>query len=311
MTLPMSRAIKAGVTLRFGLAQIPVSLHSTAKVEDDEGELKTVCHGHGAPETFVFEGSGKTHTLSTIKQVRSCPVCTATQEFGKAHPVGEGLVEIPEDVLAAAQAADDAFAKEIALEVHPAAEWAQHAMPTGKSYYVSVKGSGAGYVLMVALLRKRPDLAFIAMHSVRGAAHLYQLVVADDADVLMLVQMADPELVRAAPKVTGEVKPIELAAAERLADDLLAPLDPTVYTRPKQRVIAEYLEGRVPVAALSPQEVAAGGGQVLSLMAALEASVESKGGKVPAQKTPAKAPAKKTAAKKTAATRTRRTAASA
>jgi non-homologous end joining protein Ku len=295
--------MKSGVMLRLGLVAIPVTVHST--VADDDGfELKTVCAGgHGSVEGHT--GSGKSHALTGTRQLRVCPACEATEDFGKALEYGEGLVPVDAGVLEAATAADSAHSGEIVLNMHPAADVEANTMPTGRSYYVSSKVGGSAYATIAEVIRRRPEVAFVALYAVRAnaAALPYRLVA--DEDGLRLVQLADPSLVRERPKmVVGEVVAAELAMAETLVNSMVTAYDATSYARPRHKVLAEHLEGKAPIVA---GEAPAAAENVVDLLSALQASVAAVAPKqqpVPRQaqtrKTTAKTAAKKTAAKRPA-----------
>ncbi|MGW2350662.1 non-homologous end joining protein Ku [Actinacidiphila glaucinigra] len=165
----------------------------------------------------------------------------------------------------------------------------------------ALSSSGKAAVTKIAL-RTRESLALLRVHE----------------DVLVLHTMYWPDEVRAAeglaPPEKVTVRPQELKMARSLMDTLSEDFDlesmHDEYQHAMDELVAARLEGE-PVPEMA--EVTAAPDNVVDLMAALQASIDARGGekagakktasgKAPAKKTAAKkAPAKKTAAKKTAA----------
>ncbi|MYX32352.1 Ku protein [Streptomyces sp. SID8377] len=165
----------------------------------------------------------------------------------------------------------------------------------------ALSSSGKAAVTKIAL-RTRESLALLRVHE----------------DVLVLHTMYWPDEVRAAeglaPPEKVTVRPQELKMARSLMDTLSEDFDlesmHDEYQHAMDELVAARLEGE-PVPEMA--EVTAAPDNVVDLMAALQASIDARGGEkagakktasgeAPAKKTAAKkAPAKKTAAKKTAA----------
>ena len=165
----------------------------------------------------------------------------------------------------------------------------------------ALSSSGKAAVTKIAL-RTRESLALLRVHQ----------------DVLVLHTMYWPDELRAAeglaPPEKVTVRPQELKMAQSLMATLSEDFDlesmHDEYQHALDELVAARLEGE-PVPEMA--EVAAAPDNVVDLMAALQASIDARGGekagakktasgKAPAKKTAAKkAPAKKTAAKKTAA----------
>lgn len=305
MSHPLSRALKNGVSLRLGTFAFDVTVHSSV-AEDTDIAMKTVCTGqhHVNQVIELATGAGKTataaalakaaHPVSTVRQTYTCPVCAAQSDFGKARPVGDGFIPIPDSVMEAADAAEAEFGKVLELKVHPAAEVGAAVIPSGKSYYLSVKTNTDLYAAIVGMIKASPDKAYVTQWAVRTAVSPFQLVVEGD-NILTLRQLSEPTLVRARPKVEGVANPRELAAAIELAEALIEPFDVEAFDRPRARILAEFTEGKMPeTPVLVPSAASAdgGGGRVLSLLEALAAAKAKK-------KAPAK-PAKKSSTTKKA-----------
>ncbi|MFC8766029.1 Ku protein [Streptomyces sp. NPDC057193] len=194
------------------------------------------------------------------------------------------------------------------------------------SYYLSADGQVAAkpYVLLRKALERNEKVA-VAKYALRGRERLGLLRPMGDALLLSGLHWGD-EI-----RSSGEVAPPETALTEKEIDGALALLDTMTvgsvteldvtdhYTEALHEVIAAKAEHRAPKPV---EEEAAPAGQVVDLMAALEASVadarerrgETSGGEAtvhemptPKKKTAAKkTPEKKTAAKKTTAKKTAR-----
>lgn len=306
--VPMGATQKASVQLRFGPVSATVAIVS-AVAENKDGALRLVCtntHEGGIANLGSAEAS-----YTPIKRVDSCPTCGSSEHLGRAKEVADGLVPIPAEVLVAADAADAEFGKEISLVAHPAEAVEALTRPTGSRYYLHVKsGQSDNYALLREMVRRRPNLAYMALFALKGAAYGYRLVL--DGEALMLVQLCEPSSVRARPVVAGTANETYLDLALTMADASVTPFDPAAYVRPKSRMIAEYIEGK------SPFEIVVFGtrpsGEVTDLLSALRASVAASvrtsiktsankaptRTRTPAKKAAAKAPTKATPAKTTA-----------
>lgn len=285
--MPLGSTQKANVQLTFGPISVGVSVHSTV-AEDKEASLRIVCTGEHGMSDLGAAGP----TFLPMNRVDKCPQCGNGNHLGRAKEVGDGLVLIPAEVLKQAEEGDALFGGEIKLVAHDVAQVEAATRPTGSRYYLNVKaGISNNYALMRELVLARPNLAFVARFSLKGAAYPYRLMV--DGDALMLVQLADPVNVRARPVVMGEVNPAYLELALKLADQDVRAYSPADYVRPKSRIIGEFVEGKTPT--VFSTDGAPVTGQVTDLLEALQASVKATAPKK------ARAP-RKPAAKKVAAT---------
>lgn len=285
----LTSATSAGVNISFaGLINVTVSVHS-AVGEDDSRSLRTVCTGHGEDA----------HSATPVKQHLICPVCDnpGTTPFAKGKMIGDGLVVIPQDVIDAESKANAAYKKSITLTSHPVHEVTSVMMPSGKSYYLSLKNPGKGaldaYTLLGKLVSSRPDLAFMCKFTLRSSTNLFQLVVAGDG-TLVLRQMADAELVREHPVIEfSEISGRMLELAGLLADETTTSFLVAEHGTGKANIIAEYAAKQTPVTPVATGGVATESANVLDLTAALEAALANK-----------PAPAKKAATPRKRAPRT-------
>lgn len=263
--MPLGSTQKANVQLTFGPISVGVSVHS-AVAEDKEASLRIVCTGQHGVSDLGAAGP----TFLPMNRVDRCPECGNGDNLGRAKEVAEGLIPIPAEVLKQAETAEAEFGKEIKLVSHLASEIDALTRPTGSRYYLNVKvGLSNNYALMRQMIRERPNLAFVARFSLKGAAYPYRLML--DGDTLMLVQLADPTNLRARPAVEGEVVAAYLELALTLADQDVHAYVPSDYVRPKARIISEFIEGKTPTV-FAPNGAPVTG-QVTDLLEALKASV--------------------------------------
>lgn len=278
--MPLGSTQKANVQLTFGPISVGVSVLSTV-AEDKEASLRIVCNGEHGISDLGAAGP----TFLPINRIDSCPQCGMSDHLGRAKEVADGLILIPADVLKMAEDGDAAFSKEITLHAHPSHQVEALSRPTGSRYYLNVKvGTSSNYALLRELVRQRPEVAYMAQFSLKGAALQYRLML--DGDTLMLVQFADPANVRARPVVAGDVNQAYLDLALTLTDQEISDYNPADYARPKSLVIGAYIDGKTPTVSATGTPVT---GQVTDLLEALQSAVA------------ATAPKKSRTARKTAA----------
>lgn len=197
-------------------------------------------------------------------------------EIGKAYEESDGtMIPITDEDLAALPL-PTAKTIEIVAFV-PAGEIDPLQMDA--AYYLSASGAPAAkpYTLLREAL-KRSDKVAVAKYALRGRERLGMLRVVDD--VIAMHGLLWPDEIRAPEGVAPET-PVSVRDAELdLADALMATLgevDITTlhddYREAVEQMIAAKAEGGAAVA--PPEPEAAGGGQVIDLMAALESSVRA------------------------------------
>ncbi|MFJ3581000.1 Ku protein [Streptomyces sp. NPDC090127] len=197
-------------------------------------------------------------------------------EIGKAYEESDGtMIPITDEDLAALPL-PTAKTIEIVAFV-PAGEIDPLQMDT--AYYLSASGVPAAkpYTLLREAL-KRSDKVAVAKYALRGRERLGMLRVVDD--VIAMHGLLWPDEIRAPEGVAPE-NPVAVREAELdLADALMATLGEVDintlhddYREAVEQMIAAKAEGGAAVA--PPEPEAAGGGQVIDLMAALESSVRA------------------------------------
>lgn len=260
---PLTSATSAGVTLSFGMLNLTVSVHG-AVGEDDSRAMKIVCQHE--------------HPATPVKQQLSCPVCSNADAstFAKAKVVGDGLVVIPPEVIEQDKAASAEFKKSITISAHPSTEVTAVLMPTGKSYYLSMKTPNQAmldtYTLLGHLVRTRTDLAFMCKFTLRSATSIFQLTTAGEG-TLVLRQMADAALVREHPSIVfSDLDPRTVELAGLLADSVTTSFIVAEHGSGKSSIIAAYASSQTPTAALTPGAPVIDS-NVLDITAQLEAAL--------------------------------------
>ncbi|MFD8071180.1 Ku protein [Streptomyces sp. NPDC059718] len=285
----------------FGLVSIPVKLYAATEE-----------HGVSLHQVHAEDGGRIRMKRFCEKEGKEVPYAEIAK--GYEDETGRTVVLTDEDLAALplpSKKLIDVLAFVDADEIDP--------LSLSRAYYVgaetaaakpyvllreALSSSGKAAVTKIAL-RTRESLALLRVHQ----------------DVLVLHTMYWPDELRAAeglaPPEKVTVRPQELKMAQSLMDTLSEDFDlesmHDEYQHALDELVAARLEGE-PVPEMA--EVTAAPDNVVDLMAALQASIDARGGekagakktasgKAPAKKTAAgKAPAKKTAAKKTAAKKT-------
>jgi non-homologous end joining protein Ku len=297
---PLTSATSAGVTLSFGMIAVTVSVHG-AVGEDDSRAMKIVCsNGHAATPVKQRLTCGVVHADG-----KPCGNDGSIQDFGRAREVDGGFVVIPPEVIEKDKEASAAYKKSIALSVHPASEVTSVLMPSGKSYYLSIKQQSASallnYTLLSRLVTANPDKAFMAKFTLRSATSVFQLVAAGEG-TLVLRQMADADLVREHPSIGFtdlDERTLELAGL--VAEQQLTPFLVAEHGSGKSSIIADYAATQTPQTPVEVATVAkpvAAGGSISDLTAALEAMLAPTPITTPTKKATARKSAAKTAAAK-------------
>ena len=256
----MPRSLWKGA-VSFGLVTIPVKLYSATEEKD---------------VTFrqVHPKDG-----GRIKYKRVCDVCgdeVPYAEIGKGYEAADGRMVVLE-----ASDFDDLplpTAKQVEIvqfveidDIEPTA--------FNKSYFLEAEGPGAKpYVLLREALKKAGKVAVVKV-ALRSRESLALIRAADD--LLVLHTLLWPDELRdgafAAPSEEITASQGEVDMATMFIDQLSAPYDPAQFTdsyREALEAVVSAKLGEAPAVEAS-EEPAAGGGDVVDLVAALKASVEA------------------------------------
>jgi non-homologous end joining protein Ku len=246
----LKTATRAGITLSLDFLNVVVSVFA-AVGEDTSAKLTTLC-------THLNTPLQKDHKPNPIKQKYVCPTCESEDKaaFVKGRKAGSDYVILKEDVQEQVKAAAKESADTIALTVHPADQVTGVLMPSGKSYYLGVKGDSdkataklsQTYTLLSRLVSEHPEWAFMGKFTLSSATSIFQLTVAGEG-TLVLRQMADANLVRVHPNIEW-IEPTEraLEVAAMIAEDAIVPFVESTHGTGKTNIIAAYVEANAPAA---------------------------------------------------------------
>jgi non-homologous end joining protein Ku len=150
-------------------------------------------------------------------------------ECSRAKEVGDSLVLVNADEIAAVRGTDDAegTGSNLRLRVHPSTQVNRKSWPTGNTYWFEPnKGSEQSYGLL-ADLAGEPDFAFTGTMMLRKAEKFFRLVRADFG--LVLMELVRPEQVHEFEMpVTGYSGEL-LGMALELVDRQMVDFDPSDY----------------------------------------------------------------------------------
>ncbi len=293
----LTAATSKGVTLSLGLLNVQVNVHGAVGA-DESRSMHHACIG--TPD------SGP-HDPTQTRQHLVCPQCGNNDRttLVKARDAGGQLVVIPPDVLVEDKAAADKFKGILGLTVHPAAEVSSVLMPSGKSYYLDLPaknrpdGAIEAYNVLVALIKARPNLAFMTKFALRTAISIFRLEVSGEG-TLILRQMADASLVRRAPQIPVlEIPDASVeAAASMLGDSRVTPFVAAEHGSGSASIISDYADAHaVPEGSRPSEPHTLGVVSLIQRLADAGAVPET-----PASPAPVKRPPRKSATKTTAAT---------
>jgi len=273
----------------FGLVTIPIKLYSATEEHDVPLHQVHVKDGSRIRYRRICEAEGEEVAYSEIAR-------------GYELPDGDTVVLTSEDLSQLPIASSRTIE---VLRFVPADQI--DPVYFNKSYYLQADGPGKKpYVLLRQALTEAGTYALVKV-ALRQRESLAVLRSVDD--VLVLQTMLWPDEIRdagsIAPEEDIELRPQELTMAASYIETLTGDFEPEEYTDEYASALRDLVEAKVAGREVTEApEPAARGGEVIDLMAALEASVaEAKKarGSAPAKKSaPAKSVAKAPAAKATA-----------
>jgi DNA end-binding protein Ku len=293
----MPQAIWKG-SVSFGMVTIPVKVYAATQEKDISFRQVHAEDGGRIRYKRVCELDGEEVPYSDIAKGYELPdggiVILTAEDFGDLPLPSRHSIEV--------------------LEFVPADDF--DPIYVARSYYLQAEGPGAKpYVLLRDALENTGQVAVVKV-ALRNRESL--AIVRNKNDSLVLQTMLWPDEVRddatVAPPADVEVRPQEVAMAESYIQTLSTVFDPDRYHDEYRKALEELIDAKTEGRTVEAVEEAAPAGEVVDLMAALQASVDAARKRrgeapreAPAEKAPAakkaakKAPAaKKTAAKKTA-----------
>lgn len=252
--------------ISFGLVNVPVKLYSASS-------------SHDLPLHQVHDEDG-----GRIRYQRRCEVCSqivAYEHIDKSYEEDGKVVILTDEELASLPAESS---KEIqVLEFVPSEQI--DPLMLGDAYYLEPDPKAAKpYALLRATLEQAERTA-VVKYALRQRTRLGVLRVRDDLMVLQSLQWPDevrkPEFSgRADAKVTAAEQKMANALVEQLSEDF----QPEEYVDDYQVQLRELVEAKLAagetteVTVPEAKEESTGGGEVIDLMAALQASLDRKRG---------------------------------
>lgn len=226
--------VAKNVTLSLGLISAAVRVESAVSTTES---FKTTCAGQeGKPA----------HALTAIKQPKKCEHCGElpfNAKLGSAREVSGGLVPVTAAEIAAAKAANDDLHKgKFNLVPHKADEVFALTGQGEKLYQLIPDGESSRYALLCQLIASHPDLAFVAMFTVKTRAAMYVLRARDG--VILAEERVAQDRLKPLPRLDTTVNDKLLAMASALLPDLVAPFNATAYEDGYLKAIDAIVSGR-------------------------------------------------------------------
>ena len=251
----------ASLTLSFGLVNIPVRLYSAAESGSDIRFNMLAKDGSRLKQQYVSEKSQKVVPRSEMVKgyevERDHFVLFSPEELKALEEASSHVVDIV------------AFIPEKSVDP----------LYYDKAYLLAPdKRGGKPYQLLMAAMRKSGRCA-LAKWAWKAKQYVVQIRPAEDGLVLQQLRYADEVRMPSALGIEkADINGAELQLALQLIDQIAQDrYDPSQFQdEEKQRVLAaidQKIAGKEVVASSHPEDAAIGGGQVIDLMAMLQASL--------------------------------------
>jgi DNA end-binding protein Ku len=251
----------ASLTLSFGLVNIPVRLYSAAESGSDVRFNMLAKDGSRLKQQYVSEKSQKVVPRSEMVKgyevERDHFVLFSQEELKALEEASSHVVDIV------------AFIPEKSVDP----------LYYDKAYLLAPdKRGGKPYQLLMAAMRKSGRCA-LAKWAWKAKQYVVQIRPAENGLVLQQLRYADEVRMPSALGIEkADINGAELQLALQLIDQIAQDrYDPTQFQdEEKQRVLAAIdrkIAGKEVVASSHPEDAAVGGGQVIDLMAMLQASL--------------------------------------
>lgn len=245
-------------SVSFGLVSIPVKVYAATQEKDIAFRQVHAADGGRIRYRRVCEVDGEEVPYSDIAKGYELPdggmVILTPDDFAQLPLPTRHVVEVLEFVPAD--------------QIDP--------VYVSRSYYLQAEGPATKpYVLLRDALRNSGQTAVVKV-ALRNRESLALLRPKDD--VLVLQTMLWPDEVRdasfAAPREEVEVRPQEIAMAESYIQTLQTDFDPTRYHDDYRAALEELIAAKTAGREVEAPAAAPAAGEVVDLMAALQASVE-------------------------------------
>jgi DNA end-binding protein Ku len=254
----MARSVWSG-TIEFGLVSIPVSL-STAT------ESKSIAFHQ------LHDKCG-----TRIKEQRYCPHCERVVEYSeieKGYEYSKGhYVKVTKEDLEKLPLPSK---KVIVLDNFVKQEEIDPIYFNGTYYAEPDKAAERPYSLLLETLRKK-QLVAIGTLALRNKERLCCIRVYENSLVIEVLLYPDEIRQHAEHKLSSKISEKELAVADHLVDLMSGEFEPEKYTDHYREALTELLQSKLDGAEETGEPIKRprGGGNVLDLMAALQASLDS------------------------------------
>ena len=265
-------AYRKNITLQIGVISFTVDLDGAIETES---RMKNVCVGDVTP-----------HAPTPVKNNTSCPDCGNKEwsSFKKAEVDGkEYRVVDVDEVTKAKEDSIGATKQVISLTAHPTTEVRTQTVQGDGTYYLTPAsvGSADGYNLLVSLLRKHPEVAFLGLWTAVSRTNLYEVRLF--GDTLLLEGRARTESIKIKPQPAGAPNAMFEQQMDLLLPMLTKPFDPATYADTYKQEIEKLIASKTAVeGAAGPK--AAGAKQAaatVDLSAQLDAQLAALGLTVP------------------------------
>jgi DNA end-binding protein Ku len=254
----MARSVWSG-TIEFGLVSIPVSLATAT-------ESKSIAFHQ------LHDKCG-----TRIKEQRYCPHCERVVEYseiekGYEYSKGHYAKVTKEDL----EKLPLPSKKVIVLDNFVKQEEIDPIYFNGTYYAEPDNASERPYTLLLETLRKK-ELVAIGTLALRNKERLCCIRVYENSLVIEVLLYPDEIRKHTEHKLSSKVTEKELAVADHLVDLMSGEFEPEKYTDHYREALSELLHEKLDGTEEVGEEVKRprGGGQVLDLMAALQASLDS------------------------------------
>jgi DNA end-binding protein Ku len=255
------RAIWTGF-VSFGLVNVPVKLYGATEDHDVK-----------AHQVHAEDGG----RIRYKKVCEDCGEVVEQRDIAKCYEHEGAAVILTDDELTALPEADNRAIE--VLEFIPATDL--DPMLFDKSYFLGPqKGTDKAYALLAAALGNTERVA-LARFAMRGKTRMVALRILPKEGVIVAHTLLWPDEIRHADfAIDAEVKPAELAMAEKLVESMANEYNPDRYRDTYQEELRELIAAKAEGAPVTPRSNRTVGTEDVSdLLAQLEASLKGKGAK--------------------------------
>lgn len=226
--MPTVRPTISKVTVAFGLVSFPVDLLPATISKASKAAVAStslVCP--------TCKAAGVDHKL---KQQYACPHDASHGPFLKGDAARSAVIDgvmRPLDTATVDEIRQPHVERGvIELTLHPAAQVEEHTLTSGNIYRMRPKGNEAHYGLVLELVARNPEVAFLCEVTNKGSTLLYRMVA--HAGVLTLFEVVRPDRIHEPEPIEVSFDPKLLTTGQALVDSLVEPFDPAAFVDRRQ-----------------------------------------------------------------------------